>query len=180
MDKTKIKKRVREWPILIKKVPWMVQIKGYEKSENCVLEWHQFNVSIWWGFWNTNKGLKWLFVELLLFIDKPQNDQFYIFLCICTSPVLSHKRYLFYCLCVWEREREIERQRQTDRKGETEILKSISNISFSLSPYHFGSSLSLSLSATAITCDNIFQTFCCLWVYRKNWHSHLLRCQTHG
>ena len=174
MDKTKIKKRVREWPILIKKVPWMVQIKGYEKSENCVLEWHQFNVSIWWGFWNTNKGLKWLFVELLLFIDKPQNDQFYIFLCICTSPVLSHKRYLFYCLCVWERER--------DRKGETEILKSISNISFSLSPYHFGSSLSLSLSlsATAITCDKIFQTFCCLWVYRKNWHSHLRRFQTHG
>ena len=66
--------------------------------------------------------------------------------------LFCHTKDIYFIVCVCGRER--------DRKGETEILKSISNISFSLSPYHLGSSLSL--SATAITCDNIFQTFCCL------------------
>ena len=52
--------------------------------------------------------------------------------------LFCHTKDIYFIVCVCGRER--------DRKGETEILKSISNISFSLSPYHFGSSLSLSLS----------------------------------
>ena len=97
-------------------------------------------------------NLMWAFDEGFETQTKAWNDYLSSYYCLSISPkminftfsfvfalhLFCHTKDIYFIVCVCGRER--------DRKGETEILKSISNISFSLSPYHLGSSLSLSLS----------------------------------